>query len=96
MKARRFSIRRAHATPSGDFVSNPPREISQGSSDRRSQLGLLLFLALHYGLRVLRFTGYDSAYGPIIEPLLLQDSAALRGGYLEAYLRHRHGPATHA
>lgn len=32
-------------------VGNPPREISQCSSGQRSQLGLLLFLALHYGLR---------------------------------------------
>lgn len=32
-------------------VGNPPREIGQCSSGQRSQLGLLLFLALHYGLR---------------------------------------------
>jgi hypothetical protein len=148
-------------------VGDPPREISQCSSGQRSQLGLLLFLALHYGLRdtyrsrvlcidevtssfdlaqvprlalllrqiayaprgsafqrrifiashneafsqrlaemltppngrslrVLRFTGYDPASGPTIDSLLLQDAAALRGGDLETYLRHRHGPAAHA
>lgn len=32
-------------------VGKPPREIGQTSSGQRSQLGLLTFLALHYGLR---------------------------------------------
>lgn len=32
-------------------VGQPPRDIGQTSSGQRSQLGLLTFLALHYGLR---------------------------------------------
>jgi hypothetical protein len=35
----------------GFRVGHPPREMSQTSSGQRSQLGLLTFLALHYGLR---------------------------------------------
>lgn len=32
-------------------VGRPPRDIAQTSSGQRSQLGLLMFMALHYGMR---------------------------------------------
>ena len=50
IRLERFANRR-QGDRLGFRVGQPPREVSQTSSGQRSQLGLLTFLALHYGLR---------------------------------------------
>jgi hypothetical protein len=147
----------------GPRVGTPEREIGQTSNGQRNQLGLLMLLALHFGLRatyqsrvlcldeitssfdlsqlprvalllrqiayapvgsefqrrifiaghneefnqrlaelltpphgrklrIVRFTGYDIAQGPIIQSQLMQPALAFDTERLTSYFRHRYGP----